>query len=375
MRSRFLAFLGGLALLGLFTGMKAAEVWPAHPYAAVAGSLLLVAFFVVWQIAYRRGGAGGESAPGRAAAWAASLGMGAWATFLLLSVATSLAGLALSVSERGAILAASLPAVAAGASLVIAGLGLRQAVKGPVVKEIDVPVEDLAPGLRGLRIAQISDLHVGPTIRLRDVERVVERVLALEPDLIAITGDMADGTVERLARHVAPLARLNAPLGVYYVTGNHEYYWDAAAWIGKARELGFTPLINESRVVERGGARLLVGGIPDESGGAFLPGHEPVVWRATTGGRVDFRLLLAHRPDGVPEAERVGIDLQLSGHTHGGQFFPASLLIGLFHRYARGLARHGRMWVHVNPGTGYWGPAHRFGVPSEITLLTLKEKA
>jgi predicted MPP superfamily phosphohydrolase len=198
-------------------------------------------------------------------------------------------------------------------------------------------------------------------------------VLALDPDLIAVTGDMADGDVEKLSRHVAPLARLKAPLGVYYVTGNHEYYWGAEGWIAKVRELGMTPLINENRVVSRDGARLLIGGIPDESGGSFVPGHRPDARRAAGADDADFRLLLAHRPDGVPAAERAGFDLQLSGHTHGGQFFPASLFIGLFHRFARGLDRHGRMRVYVNPGTGYWGPAHRFGVPSEITLLTLTE--
>jgi predicted MPP superfamily phosphohydrolase len=375
MRSRSFVFLGVIALLGLYTGLKAADVFPAHPAAAMAGSILLVAFLVGWQLVYRGGTLPEEAGWTRVLAWTASVGMGVWATFLLLTAGASVAALMLSASARGAALAHALPAAAAGASVLIAGLGLKQAVRGPRVVEVAVPVRGLAPGLRGLRVAQISDLHVGPTIRRRDVERVVERALALEPDLIAITGDMADGTVERLARHVAPLSRLRAPLGVYYVTGNHEYYWGAGEWIEKARELGFVPLVNENRVVSRGGARLLVAGIPDESGGSFVPGHSPDARRAAaTDGGADFRLLLAHRPDGVPAAARAGFDLQFSGHTHGGQFFPASLLIGLFHRYARGLHRHGRLWVHVNPGTGYWGPAHRFAVPSEITLLTLTDE-
>jgi predicted MPP superfamily phosphohydrolase len=355
MRNRFAVFLGVLVLLGLYTGMRTAELFPEHWLAATAAPVLLVGFFVSWQIAYRNGSLPEEEGWARALAWTASVGMGVWATYLLLTV-----------------LAHPFPAAAAASSLLIAGLGFGQAVSGPRVKKIGVGVRALAPDLRGLRIAQISDLHVGPTIRRGHVERVVERVMALEPDLIAITGDMADGTVETLARHVEPLARLRAPLGVYYVTGNHEYYWNAKDWLAKADELGFIPLINENRVVSRGSARLLVGGVPDESGGHFLPGHEPDQSRAAaTGGFVDFRLLLAHRPDGVPEAERAGFDLQLSGHTHGGQFFPASLFIGLFHRYSRGLYRHEKMAVYVNPGTGYWGPAHRFAVPSEITLLTL----
>ena len=375
MRNRLLVFLGVVSLLGFYTGAKAAALFPLHRAAAMAASILLVAFFVSWQIAYRNGAFPEESGWTRALAWSASVGMGVWATFLLLSVGADVADLLLSASSHGAVLARALPAAAGGASVLIAGLGLGQAMRGPRVKEVSVPVAGLPAGLRGLRIVQISDLHAGPTIRRRDVERVVERALALAPDLIAVTGDLVDGTVERLARHVAPLSRLRAPLGVYYVTGNHEYYWGASAWIEKAKELGFIPLINENRVVARGGARLLVGGTPDESGGSFEAGHAPDALRAAaTDGPVDFRLLLAHRPDGVPAAARAGFDLQLSGHTHGGQFFPASLLIGFFHKYSRGLARHGRMWVHVSPGTGYWGPAHRFGVPAEITLLTLTDE-
>jgi len=373
MRRRYAVMLGVVSLLGLFTGMKVAALFPAHRYAAMAASLLAVAFFVWWQIAYRTGVLPDESGGTRALAWTASVGMGVWATFLLLTMGASVAGLLLSASPRGDALAVALPAAAGGASLLIAGLGFGQAVKGPRVKRVTVPVRGLAAGLRGLRVVQISDLHVGPTIRREAVESVVDRALALEPDLIAITGDLADGTPARLARHVEPLSRLRAPLGVYYVTGNHEYYWGAGAWVEKAKELGFVPLVNENRVVSRGGARLLVGGIPDESGGMFLSGHEPdAIKAAAADGVIDLRLLLAHRPDGVPAAEKAGFDLQLSGHTHGGQFFPASLFIGLFHRYARGLDRHGRMQVYVSPGTGYWGPAHRFAVPSEITLLTLE---
>lgn len=358
MRNRFAVFLGVLVLLGLYTGMRTAELFPEHRLAATAAPVLLVGFFVGWQIAYRNGSLPEEGGWARALAWTASVAMGVWATYLLLTV-----------------LAHPFPAAAAASSLLIAGLGFGQAVSGPRVKEVSVSVRALAPDLDGLRIAQISDLHVGPTIRRGRVERVVERVMALEPDLIAITGDMADGTAAALARHIEPLSRLRAPLGTYYVTGNHEYYWNAKEWLAKADELGFVPLINENRVVARGGARLLVGGVPDESGGHFLAGHEPDQRRAAaTDDLVDFRLLLAHRPDGVPAAARAGFDLQLSGHTHGGQFFPASLFIGLFHKFSRGLYRHADMQVYVNPGTGYWGPAHRFAVPAEITLLTLTDE-
>lgn len=372
MRGRLLVFLAAVGLFGGFTGLNAAQVFPAHPVAALVACVAFVYALVGAQFAQRFGLLGDSSRGARALAWASSVGMAVWATFFILSIITSLAGMALSLAPGGALVARSLPAFAAGASVVIAALGLTQAIAGPRVRRVTVPVRGLPPALRGLTIAQISDLHVGPTIRRHDVARAVARVLALKPDLIAITGDLVDGPVERLAVHVEPLSDLTAPLGVYFVTGNHEYYAGASAWLAKVRELGVTALVNENRVAERDGARVLVGGIPDESGGSFVGGHSPDVRRAFQGGETaDFRLLLAHRPTGAPEAAKAGFDLQLSGHTHGGQFFPASLFIGLFHRHSGGLGRSGSMWIYVSRGTGYWGPVHRFGVPAEIALLTL----
>lgn len=372
MRRRFSIVLGILSVLALYTSVRIADLFPGHFVAAMAAPLVVVALFIGWQILYRGGKLREDSVWTRVFAWAASVGMGVWATFLLLTVGASVAALLLSATGRGAVLAVALPSAAAAASLLIASLGLGQAVAGPCVKRVEILVEGLPEDLRGLRIVQISDLHVGPTIRRKQVARVVERAMALKPDLIAITGDIADGTAAALSRQVEPLGRLKAPLGVYYVTGNHEYYWNANEWIKKMKEFGFIPLINENRTLSRGRARLLVGGTPDTSGGSFLDGHSPNMKKtAATDAAVDFRVLLAHRPDAAADAERAGFDLQLSGHTHGGQFFPASLFIGLFHRYSRGLYARGKLQVYVNPGTGYWGPAHRFAVPSEITLLTL----
>jgi predicted MPP superfamily phosphohydrolase len=265
-----------------------------------------------------------------------------------------------------------LPVVLLAVSAVFAALGIRQALAGPVVSHVSVPIALLPPELEGLRIAQISDLHVGPMIRRGYVESVVRKVLDLKPDLIAVTGDLADGAPEALKAQIEPLTKLKAPLGVFYVTGNHEYYWGAQRWIDKAAELGLTPLLNENRVLSLRGAKILVAGVTDTYAEQFMPSHRSDPGKAAaTGQNPAVKILLAHRPDSCLEAERAGFDLQLSGHTHGGQFFPFSLLIPLFHRYWRGLNRHGRLWVYVNRGTGYWGPPDRFTVPSEITLLQL----
>jgi predicted MPP superfamily phosphohydrolase len=364
--TRFLLFFLALTLMGAYTGLHGAQLAPGHPEGAAAATLAFVWLLLGWQLAYRKETFPHEAAWARACGWAASVSLGAWSAFLFFCAAAdvaSLFGLPAPIGARAA---------AAGAAFV-AVLGVLEARRGPRAPDVTVIVAGLPPALDGLRVAHISDLHVGPTIRRAEVEAVVERTRALEPDLVAITGDLVDGPVARLSPHVEPLRGLAAPLGVYYVTGNHEYYWDAPGWIAKVRQLGLTPLINESRVVARGGAKVLVGGVTDETGGLFVRGHAPDFERAAaTDESPSVKILLAHRPTGHARAERAGFDLQLSGHTHGGQFFPWSLVIPLFHRYYRGLNRHGRLTVYVSSGTGYWGPALRFGVPAEIALLTLR---
>ena len=255
-------------------------------------------------------------------------------------------------------------AILAGAAGLTAA-GIVQARRRPRVVRVPVPIADLPSDLAGLRIVQLSDLHIGPTLRRDFVEAVVETANGLAPDLVALTGDVADGYVAEMREHVAPLAALQAPLGRYFVTGNHEYYWDLAGWVRELGGLGFEVLSNEHRLIVRGNGRLLLAGVPDLSApsdpGAAVSGAP----------RSDVRILLAHQPRSAFAARDAGFDLQLSGHTHGGQYFPFNILVRLFQPFVAGLHRMERMWLYVSRGTGYWGPPLRLGAPAEITVLEL----
>jgi predicted MPP superfamily phosphohydrolase len=255
---------------------------------------------------------------------------------------------------------------ACATALVLAtiAIGFPQAALGPRIYRVDVPLPSLPRGLDGFRIAQISDLHIGPLLGRRYAQKVVRMVNALSADAIALTGDFVDGRPEELRESVQPLAELRAKHGVFFITGNHEYYSGVDAWIREFRLLGARPLLNEHVLLRNDGAELVIAGITD-----FLPDYASAVAGAPAGA---VKLLLAHHPEGLDQASAAGFDLQLSGHTHGGQFFPFSVLVRLRHRYYKGLYRVGKLWLYVSRGTGYWGPPLRFGVPSEITLITLK---
>ena len=227
-------------------------------------------------------------------------------------------------------------------ALVVTGYGFYQARRTPAVRRVEIPIENLPPALRGLRIAQISDLHVGPTIKAPFVERVADRVRELQPDLIVFTGDLADGTVERLAPHTAALARLSAPLGMYFCTGNHEYYSGVEAWTGQARRLGFDVLINETRHIDCGDGRIALAGATDFGAEELVPAHasDPAGALAGSDG-ADVRILLAHQPRSIEAAADAGCHLQLSGHTHGGQFVPWKYAVLLQQPSSRACTRFG----------------------------------
>lgn len=267
---------------------------------------------------------------------------------------------------------AGVPLVLA-ASLLAMAVGALAALRGPHVKRVHLAVEGLHPDLDGFRIVQITDLHVGHTIGARYVERVVQLSEALAPDLVALTGDMVDGPVARLAAEVAPLRRLAAAGRAFFVLGNHDCYSGAEPWLAHFRAMGMRALLNEPATVTKGAARLLVGGVVDPALALSHRGAEPRPDLAAQGGEAaDFRLLLAHNPRIAPLAARAGFDLQISGHTHAGQFFPWTLAVHLVHSpHVAGLSREGRMRVYVSAGTGTWGPPVRFGSSPELTLLQL----
>jgi predicted MPP superfamily phosphohydrolase len=265
-----------------------------------------------------------------------------------------------------------------GAALVYAGsvfalvIGAIVALRGPGLKRIDIPVEGLHADLDGFRIAQISDLHVGLTIKKGYVERVVKLVNRLDADAVALTGDIVDGSVVALGPHVAPLQKLTAR-PTFFILGNHDCYSGAARWIAHFRSMGMKVLLNSGENMNKGRARLFIGGVVDPAAQMANPGLVPRADLAAAGADgAAYRVLLAHNPKLAPLGERAGFDLQLSGHTHGGQFFPWTLAVRLVHApHVAGLSREGRMWVYVSAGTGTWGPPVRFGTRPEVTLVRL----
>ena len=261
----------------------------------------------------------------------------------------------------------SFAVLAAAGALSLAGL---VQARRPAIRRVSVALESLPEALDGYRIVQWSDVHVGPTIQRRFLSSLVERTNALEPDAIAITGDLVDGYLDDLREQVQPLAGLRARDGVFYVTGNHEYYWRASEWVKELERLGLVFLKNEHRLVREG---LVIAGVTDPVG-RYTHKQNPTA--ALAGAPPEaVKILLSHRPQTARQAEKLGVHLQLSGHTHGGQFFPFNLLIRFFQPVVAGLHRIGGLWLYVSRGTGYWGPPSRLGVGGEITVIELKRRS
>jgi predicted MPP superfamily phosphohydrolase len=264
-------------------------------------------------------------------------------------------------------------AVTAGAAaLTVAAV---RAATGPVaVRRVAVTLPRLPRRLDGLTVVQLTDLHVGPTIGRAFIESIVARTNALEPDVIAITGDLIDGTVAELTDAVAPLAALRARHGVYFVTGNHEYFSGATPWIAELTRLGVRCLRNERVSIGQGDASFDLAGVDDHSGArSGEPGHGEDLAKALADlDPAREVVLLAHQPRSVFAAARFGVGLQISGHTHGGQIWPFSYLVRLQQPFIAGLHRHRETQIYVSRGTGYWGPPMRLGAPAEITQIVLQ---
>jgi len=257
-------------------------------------------------------------------------------------------------------------------SFAFSAIGLFNARRAPKVVEVSVPLHGLPAALNGFRIAQISDIHVGPTIKRAFLQRIVAQVNALDAHFIAITGDLVDGSVRELAQHTEVLRELRATYGTFFVTGNHEYYSGADAWVAELRRLGITVLQNEHVVLSHEGASLVLAGVTDYSAQHFDQRQRSDPRAALSGAPASAaNILLAHQPRSAPAAEAAGFQLQLSGHTHGGQFFPWNFFVRLQQPYTAGLHQLKQLWIYTSRGTGYWGPPKRLGAPAEVTLLRL----
>ncbi|TFW01937.1 metallophosphoesterase [Oxalobacteraceae bacterium OM1] len=372
MRSRFLTVLVILAAVHVYVGIRILPDLPIDNAARALGWLWLAASIVLMPAgvsAYRLAQPHADRV-----AWAGLLAMGFFSSLfvgtLLRDVVLLVATLAGAASPHFVMWSAvAVPVVALATTLI----GFINARRVAAIVDVDVPIDNLPPDLHGFTIAQISDIHVGPTIKRRYLDAIVDKVNRIGADVVAVTGDLVDGSVHQLAPHTAPLARLQARHGAFLVTGNHEYYSNAHAWIDEFERLGLRVLMNEHVVLQHNNAAVLLAGVPDYTAHHFDPTHKSDPHKALAGapGDVAVKLLLAHQPRTALTAVEAGYDLQLSGHTHGGQFFPWNFFVPLQQPFVAGLKRLEKLWVYTSRGTGYWGPPKRFLAPSEITRLRL----
>jgi len=373
-RRAFLTAIGVIALLHLYIGWRLLPALPIDMGWKVICALLLVASWVLLPLGMLMRRARQPWVD--RIAWAAFLTMGLFSSLLVFTLLRDIALLAMALmlpaTTFASVVTGSASFVVAG-SLIVTGVGFVNARRRARVTEVEIPIENLPTSLHGFSIAQITDVHVGPTIKGDYVAAIVEAVNALDVDAIAITGDLVDGRVEELRSHVASLAQLKARDGVYFVTGNHEYYSGVEAWMRELQQLGIRVLTNEHVVLERAGAQLVLAGVTDFGAQHYDRRHrsDPAAALARAPAGAAARVLLAHQPRSAPAAAQAGFDLQLSGHTHGGQFWPWNHFVRFQQPYTAGLHRLGGLWVYTSRGTGYWGPPKRFGAPSEITRIRL----
>lgn len=315
-------------------------------------------------------------------AWIVFVWMGAAFGFFLLTLvgelarAVALASGALADPERRQWFSRAVAVAVGAGGVAFTVAAVRTALDRVAVRTVRVPLAKLPPSMDGYSIVQLTDVHVGPTIGGAFVAELVARVNALRPDVIVITGDLVDGSVAELGAHTAALANLRARHGVFFVTGNHEYYSGADEWIAELGRLGVRTLRNERVTLGDEAASIDLAGVDDWSARRHGQGHGADLARALA-GRDEGRelVLLAHQPKAVDGAAERGVGLVLSGHTHGGQLWPFSYVVKLDQKYIAGLHRVGQTWAYVSEGTGYWGPPMRLGTHGEITKVVLTRGA
>ena len=266
-----------------------------------------------------------------------------------------------------------LAATVVAVSAVVGTYSIFQGLRDPVVRELRIAVPGLPPALAGTTIVQLTDLHIGATKSRNFAKDIVSRTNALAPDIIVITGDLVEGRFGSGREDTLPLAGLRARLGVFMVTGNHEYYSGLREWLPELQRLGIRVLRNQHVVIDAdkdGGWELA--GIEDWNGASIEPDGGPDLARALAGHDPSRAvILLSHQPRAIYPAARAGVGLVLSGHTHGGQIWPFVYLVRLQQPFLEGLHRVGSTQLYVSPGTGYWGPPMRLGTRAEITRITL----
>lgn len=254
-------------------------------------------------------------------------------------------------------------------STLISGAGYANSFD-PKIKTIHIPLPPEHHNLDGLKIVQLSDIHIGRTLKKDFCEMLVTKVNALSPDLIVITGDMVDGRVEFMANDLSPLLNLKSKIGTFFVTGNHEYYWEVDEWIDWIRKSQMTALENENIKLNYNGAHFYLAGINDPTSIRLNKKSQPNPKKAAKGIPIEaYKILLAHQPNACFQAVKAGFHTQLSGHTHGGQGFPWNIIVSMVQPYVRGLNNHEGMNVYVHSGTGFWGPPNRFMIDSEIAEI------
>jgi uncharacterized protein len=377
-----LLFVRGIVLLSVLASLIVGLHWylgarlirdalMPEPFATVAWATLWTFFASIFA-----GFLGGRLLPRGAAKifqWLGFVWMGA---FGLLLVTTSLSDLGLFIASKFTVVEPSWQSLRAVGVIAVVVPALAYGFyvsRRPEVRRVEIDVPGLDKTLDGFRIVQITDVHIGETLGRDFAKLVADQVNALKPDMVAVTGDMIDGSVARLQDEVAPLGEMRAKHGVFYVTGNHEYYHGGSSWEAMARKLGFNVLHNEHQVIADG--KLVVGGVTDVEGARFSAAHAPRVDLAFAQAPAGVpRVLLAHQPRFAKYAKDSQISLMLSGHTHGGQIFPFMVFVRLQQPVVRGFEKIHGVPTYTSNGTGYWGPPFRIGPRGEITELILRAK-